>query len=76
MKSHATKGSILLASVALLLIPALAGARYLQVLPSEVEVQRALQSSPQIVAARVQIDIAAAQQKQLKAGNYEWTVGF
>lgn len=62
--------------LALLLIPALAAARYLGALPTEIEVQRALQSSPRIVAAREQIDIASARQKQLSAGNYEWSVGF
>ena len=65
----------LLAAAALMLLPGLAAARYLQVLPTEVEARRALQSSPQIAAARDQVDIAAARQKQLKAGGYEWTVG-
>ncbi len=59
----------------LILLPGMACARYLQVLPSEVEVQRALQSAPSVAAARAQIDIAAARQKQLSAGGYEWTVG-
>ena len=76
MRARASAGSVRLAGLALLLIPAFAGARYLEVLPSEVEVRRALQSSPQIVAAREQIDIATARHKQLRAGNYEWTVGF
>ncbi len=59
----------------LLLLPGVASARYLQVLPSEVEVRRALQSSPVVAAARDQIDVAAARQKQLSAGSYEWTIG-
>ncbi len=65
-----------IAGLSLALIPAFAAAHYLQVLPSEIEVRRALQSSPQIIVARQEIDIATARRKQLKAGQYEWTVGF
>jgi outer membrane protein TolC len=59
----------------LVLLPGLASAGYLQALPSEVEVRRALKGSPAIIAAREQMDIAAARQGQLEAGNYEWTLG-
>jgi outer membrane protein TolC len=59
----------------LLIVPELAAARYLQVLPSEAEVRRALQSSTQIAASRDQMDIAAARSRQLRAGSYEWTLG-
>lgn len=63
-----------LAWLAVMMIPALANARYPKVLPGEIEVRRALQGSPQVMAARAQVDISAARQRQLSAGNYEWTV--
>jgi len=64
-----------LACCLLLIVPQLAAARYLQVLPPEAEVRRALQSSPQIAASRDQMNIAAARSRQLRAGSYEWTLG-
>lgn len=59
----------------LVLLPDLAVARYLQVLPSETQVRHALQSSPQIAASRDQLDVAGARRRQLRAGSYEWTLG-
>lgn len=64
-----------LACCLFVLLPELAAARYLQVLPPETQVRRALQSSPQIAASRDQLDVAAARRRQLRAGNYEWTLG-
>jgi outer membrane protein TolC len=53
---------------------AIAGA-YPDALPSEATARAALESSPQIEAAREERAISSARKRQLEVGQYEWGVG-